>query len=54
MVVDAYSVSVQGFFVKLDSLPELEKIISIMMEYWKMCAASNNFGSPKNVMLSYL
>jgi CheY-like chemotaxis protein len=43
MVIDAYSISVQGFFVKPDSLPELEKTISVMMEYWKMCAAPNNF-----------
>src|SRR5687768_2211704 len=42
-VIDAYSLSVQGFFVKQDSMAELEKTISVIMEYWKRCAAPNNF-----------
>jgi len=42
-VVDAYSLSVQGFFVKQASMAELEKTISVIMEYWKRCAAPNNF-----------
>jgi CheY-like chemotaxis protein len=42
-VIDAYSMSVQGFFVKQTSMAELEKTISVIMEYWKMCAAPNNF-----------
>ena len=42
-VIDAYSLSVQGFFVKQNSIAELEKTISIIMEYWKRCAAPNNF-----------
>jgi CheY-like chemotaxis protein len=42
-VVDAYSLSVQGFFVKQTSIAELEKTISVIMEYWKRCAAPNNF-----------
>ena len=42
-VVDAYSLSVQGFFVKQSSTAELEKTISVIMEYWKRCAAPNNF-----------
>jgi len=42
-VVDAYSLSVQGFFVKQTSMAELEKTISVIMEYWKRCAAPNNF-----------
>jgi CheY-like chemotaxis protein len=42
-VIDAYSMSVQGFFVKQTSLVELEKTISVIMEYWKRCAAPNNF-----------
>ncbi|HSF46621.1 MAG TPA: response regulator [Chitinophagaceae bacterium] len=42
-VIDAYSMSVQGFFVKPNSMPELEKTISSIMEYWKRCAAPNNF-----------
>jgi CheY-like chemotaxis protein len=42
-VIDAYSMSVQGFFVKQTSVAELEKTISVIMEYWKRCAAPNNF-----------
>ena len=43
MVIDAYSLSVQGFFIKQTSITELEKTISVIMEYWKRCAAPNNF-----------
>lgn len=43
VVIDAYSMSVQGFFVKDTSISELEKTISVIMEYWKRCAAPNNF-----------
>lgn len=42
-VIDAYSMSVQGFFVKENSMKELEKTIKVIMEYWKRCAAPNNF-----------
>ncbi len=42
-VIDAYSMSVQGFFVKESSISELEKTITVIMEYWKRCAAPNNF-----------
>ena len=43
MVINAYSLSAQGFFVKQTTMQELEDIISIIMEYWKKCAAPNNF-----------
>ena len=42
-VIDAYSQSVQGFFVKPNSIAELEKTISAIMEYWRRCAAPNDF-----------
>lgn len=42
-VIDAYSLSVQGFFVKQSALSEIEATISAIMEYWKRCAAPNNF-----------
>jgi CheY-like chemotaxis protein len=42
-VIDAYSLSVQGFFVKQNSMAELEETISVIMEYWKRCVAPNNF-----------
>ncbi len=41
-VVDAYSMSAQGFFVKQNSMAELEKTISVIMEYWKRCMAPND------------
>lgn len=43
-VIKAYSLSVQGFFKKENSQSELEKSITVIMEYWKRCAAPNNFG----------
>ena len=42
-VIEAYSMSVQGFFVKQNSLEELEKTIAVIMEYWARCVAPNNF-----------
>ncbi len=42
-VINAYSLSVQGFFKKEDTMGELEKTIEVIMEYWKRCAAPNNF-----------
>ena len=42
-VIDAYSQSVQGFFVKQNTMAELEKTIVAIMEYWRRCAAPNDF-----------
>jgi CheY-like chemotaxis protein len=42
-VIEAYSQSVQGFFVKQNSMSELEKTIKAIMEYWRRCAAPNDF-----------
>lgn len=42
-VIKAYSLSAQGFFKKLESIEELEKTLGVIMEYWKRCAAPNNF-----------
>jgi len=42
-VIDAYSTSAQGFFVKSNSIQEIEKTIFVIMEYWLKCAAPNNF-----------
>jgi CheY-like chemotaxis protein len=42
-VIEAYSLSVQGFFVKQNSMAELEKTIFAIMEYWRRCAAPNDF-----------
>jgi CheY-like chemotaxis protein len=42
-VIDAYSLSVQSFFVKQNYMEELEKTIFFIMEYWRRCAAPNDF-----------
>jgi CheY-like chemotaxis protein len=42
-VVEAYSLSVQGFFVKKDTIDGLEKTITVIMEYWRNCVSPNNF-----------
>jgi len=42
-VIDAYSMSVQGFFVKQNTMKELENTISVIMQYWKLCSSPNNF-----------
>lgn len=42
-VIEAYSMSAQGFFIKESSITELEKTISIMVEYWKRCYSPNQF-----------
>ncbi len=42
-VIDAYSLSAQGFFVKPNSMLELEKTIFTIIEYWRRCSAPNDF-----------
>ena len=34
-IVDAYEQSVYGFFVKPASIPDFEKVIRNIVEYWK-------------------
>ena len=40
-IVDAYSQSVQGFFVKANSIGKLENTIRKIVEYWQECEAPN-------------
>ena len=40
-VVDAYSKSVQGFFVKPNSFEKLKSTIKIIVEYWQECESPN-------------
>lgn len=40
-VVDAYSKSVQGFFIKPSGMTELKNMITIIMEYWLHCVSPN-------------
>jgi CheY-like chemotaxis protein len=42
-VLEAYSLSVQGFFLKTNSMAELEKTVKRIMEYWKECIAPNEY-----------
>ncbi|HEX6913949.1 MAG TPA: response regulator [Chitinophagaceae bacterium] len=42
-VVDAYSLSVQGFFVKQSTFSEMEQTIRVIMEYWNRCVSPNKF-----------
>jgi len=44
-VIEAYSQSVQGFFVKQNTMAELEQTIRAIMEYWRRCAAPNDFSA---------
>ncbi|HKR03988.1 MAG TPA: response regulator [Bacteroidia bacterium] len=40
-VIDAYSKSVQGFFVKPNSMEKLANIIRKIVEYWQECESPN-------------
>jgi CheY-like chemotaxis protein len=42
-VIEAYSLSVQGFFIKPETMTTLEETISAIVQYWRLCAAPNNF-----------
>lgn len=40
-VIDAYSKSVQGFFVKPQSYPEIKATIASIVDYWQRCESPN-------------
>ncbi|MBC7382553.1 MAG: response regulator [Bacteroidia bacterium] len=42
-VIEAYALSVQGFFVKPDSFKKMESTIKKIMDYWRECIAPNEF-----------
>lgn len=42
-VIDAYSLSVQGFFIKDDKFEDLKDTIQTIMKYWQKCAAPNHY-----------
>lgn len=42
-VIDAYSMSVQGFFIKQNSIQGLEETIDVIMKYWTKCTSPNSF-----------
>ena len=43
LVSDAYALSVQGFFKKPHTVPELELTIKKIVEYWKECIAPSEY-----------
>ena len=42
-VIEAYSMSVQGFFKKPSSMEDLESTIKKIIEYWQECIAPSQF-----------
>ncbi|MCW3121394.1 MAG: response regulator [Flavipsychrobacter sp.] len=42
-VIDAYALSVQGFFTKPTSMQSLENTIRKIVEYWQECIAPSQF-----------
>jgi CheY-like chemotaxis protein len=40
-VIEAYSKSVQGFFVKPSKFDELKRVIKIIVDYWQECESPN-------------
>jgi len=42
-VIDAYSMSAQGFFIKETTTSELETTIRTIMEYWMRCYSPNQY-----------
>lgn len=42
-VIDAYGLSVQGFFKKPNTMDGLEKTIFKIVEYWKECIAPSEY-----------
>ncbi len=42
-VIDAYAMTVQGFFVKPNSQQDLEQTIKKIVEYWQHCIAPSHY-----------
>jgi CheY-like chemotaxis protein len=42
-VIDAYAMSVQGFFIKPNSMEKLKDTIRKIVEYWKECIAPSYY-----------
>jgi CheY-like chemotaxis protein len=42
-VIDAYSMSAQGFFIKDTSGKELEETLRTIVQYWKKCFSPNQY-----------
>ncbi len=42
-VIDAYTMSVQGYFVKPTNYAHLVRTIRLMIEYWRECYSPNDY-----------
>lgn len=42
-VVEAFDLSIHGYFVKQHSVEELKHTISVIIEYWKRCMLPNDW-----------
>lgn len=42
-VIDAYSMSAQGFFIKETKMEELRNTLRIIVEYWQKCYSPNQY-----------
>jgi len=42
-VIDAYAMSVQGFFQKPNSVSELETLLRTIIQYWQKCIAPSEY-----------
>ena len=40
-VIDAYSKSIQGFFIKPSSFHDLRELVKVIVEYWQKCESPN-------------
>jgi CheY-like chemotaxis protein len=40
-VIDAYSKSIQGFFVKPNSYTEIRDTVKVIVDYWQRCVSPN-------------
>lgn len=47
-VIDAYSRSIQGFFVKPANYDKLKKVIVTIVEYWQECESPNYIKNVQN------
>ena len=43
-VIDAYSKSIQGFFIKPSSFPEIKDVLKTIVEYWQKCVSPDYTG----------
>ncbi|MFT5754006.1 MAG: response regulator RpfG family c-di-GMP phosphodiesterase [Flavobacterium sp.] len=40
-VIDAYSKSIQGFFIKPSSFQDLKSVLKTVVDYWQKCKSLN-------------